>query len=357
MNKSPRYLQALPSYPGGKRRLLAVMQRLLDMHLSPFDWQDYSLVDAFMGGGAVSLWAKRQGVRELTSIDISHRSTIIAEGLLLNSRQKLSLSQLTRMITGEAVPTGMAAAELQDVFSERHAHALDSLAARIATEQDQTLAALMTLLLWRLANESVGFSTTMGRSNKPLADCLNGSRSWSELSAKRYVDGTLVKLLRPPLQTVKTLIPKINAGVFPANGVRHYQGSALDYLPRLSADMVYLDPPYAGTGSYERAFHVIDSLLAGKVQDKASPSQFSTGLEPLHTLLESVQHIPIWLLSYGNHLIGESELVALVKQHAGKRQVVSQAVAYRHMPHMSKRAGNQELLVLAYPAPLARAVA
>ena len=66
---------ALPPYLGGKRRLCGVILREIDRVVPRAQWGRMAFLDAFSGGGSVSLYAKAQGF-SVTSCDIAERAIV-----------------------------------------------------------------------------------------------------------------------------------------------------------------------------------------------------------------------------------------------------------------------------------------
>jgi len=84
MHKSRKRLSAwsaLPPYLGGKRRLAPTIFREIDRILPRRLWRDLTFLDAFLGGGSVSLYAKAQGFR-VVATDIAERSITIGRALI-----------------------------------------------------------------------------------------------------------------------------------------------------------------------------------------------------------------------------------------------------------------------------------
>ncbi|MFH1680729.1 MAG: DNA adenine methylase, partial [Candidatus Eisenbacteria bacterium] len=75
-----KMFDALPSYHGGKRRLLGAIFR----DVPPPD-EAPVFVDAFLGGGSVSLCAKARGYEVLCN-DVADRSVIVGRALVENDR-------------------------------------------------------------------------------------------------------------------------------------------------------------------------------------------------------------------------------------------------------------------------------
>jgi 16S rRNA G966 N2-methylase RsmD len=323
-------LLGLPPYFGGKRKLLPWIMKELAAVLPPAHWSQSVFLDAFMGGGSVSLAAKALGFQTILSNDWSHRSQIIGQALLNNQKQMLSREHMVQMAANSAEGNFVRQNLCPSVFSSRHAEALDRILVQVTRLPGSREAALWQLLLWHLACEFVCFPTSLGTSNRPYAEALDGLRAWDGINPKRYLDGSLANLLRPVWAKLETKRKAINSSIFGGADVQVFQQDAVEFIKSNSGDVLYLDPPYPGTLAYERANRVLDTLLFQQIPEDSNceVSPFSRGVEALHPMLEAARKIPIWVLSYGNRCIELPELVALVKQHAGKREVVGFAKAY-----------------------------
>ena len=204
----------------------------------------------------------------------------------------------------------------------------------------------MLLLIWHTAYEFVCFPTSFGTSSRPYAEAQDGLREWDSLNPKRFVDGSIQRLLQPSLEILEKKRKSINKGIYGGAPVTMHQMDAFDFVERTVGDLLYLDPPYAGTLGYMKTYEVLDHILTGSPATAPS-STFSKDTEALDLLFEKAGHIPHWVLSYGNKQIDKEELVALVRRHAGNRKVIGFSKLCKHMPHVSKNNDNQELLVIA----------
>ena len=88
---------ALPPYLGGKRRLCPLIFREIDRVLPRRRWPRLKFLDAFLGGGSVSLYAKAQGFR-VVATDIADRAIIVGQALIANSRVKLTREDVLRQL-------------------------------------------------------------------------------------------------------------------------------------------------------------------------------------------------------------------------------------------------------------------
>lgn len=347
------FYHALPSYFGGKRKLVPWIFGTLATVIPPEKWPEHRFLDAFLGGGSVSLFAKAQGFQQILANDWSDRSQIIGKALLENQRIQLSREdtlRLTQPLAEGLQPGFVESTFCPSVFSTRHARLLDGALYQINQVQNSTRRSLLLLLLWHLTLGYVCFPTSLGSSNRPFAECLDGIRHWDSLNPKRFIDGSLDSLLKPGWSELDAKRKVINRGVFGGAPFTMFQQDAVEFIRQVQGDILYLDPPYAGTLSYEKSNRVLDSLLIGKPPEAAPRSSpFSTGLAALNPLFETARHIPFWILSYGNKACSLKELVQLVQQHVPNRHVQGYSTHYRHLSHVSKTQSSQELLVIAYP--------
>lgn len=340
--------QALPSYFGGKRRLVRWIFSKLATVAPVESWPSLTFADGFVGGGAVSLFAKAQGFGGLLANDWSERSQLVIDGLLVNQRTRLSRLDCLQAIAPVAEATLLI--ETEGTLSERHRQALASFHANLELVLDPTRRALLKLLLWHVIGEWVAFGTSIGTSNRPFIEVLEGRQPLSGLNTKRLVDGSFEKLLKPAWAPVETKRQSINRGIFQGAGaVRGFQQDTLDWVQTLeTADILYLDPPYAGTLGYERANRMLDQLLFPGESFDVPDSPFSTSCDLLAECLLNARQVPIWLISYNNKVLDLDALQTLIHRVDPARQVQSWAKAYTHLAHVAKNpAQNQELLVLA----------
>ena len=88
--------KALLPYYGGKRRLCPIIFRHIADYLPRPKWAKAVFVDAFLGSGAVSLYAKAQGFR-IVANDIAERSYIAGKALIENNQTALTDDDLRRL--------------------------------------------------------------------------------------------------------------------------------------------------------------------------------------------------------------------------------------------------------------------
>lgn len=342
-------LSALPSYFGGKRKHLPWIFHHLSLAIPRSQWKEQVFLDAFMGGGSVSMAAKALGFKRIRSNDCSLRSQLIAKALLCNTRVTIETADLLWL--NQELPEGegpglMETEYCPSVLSRRQTRQVDRWLYWARQVQDETKRALLFVLIWHTVVEFVCFPTSFGTSNRPYAEAEDGLRSWDSLNPKRYTDGCIPRLLKPMGEMLRKKHLVVNRGVFGGAPVQHSRLDALTFLRQNKGDLLFADPPYAGTLRYETSYAVLDHLLSGQKQTMP-PSPFSADTDALQALLEAAGHIPTWIITYGNKAIDLNGLIELVRQHAGARDVHGFAKRCQHLAHVSKTEDNQELLIIA----------
>jgi adenine-specific DNA methylase len=341
---------ALPPYLGGKRRLCPLIFREIDRVIPRSRWRGLTFLDAFLGGGSVSLYAKAQGFQVIAT-DIAERSMVIGRGLIENSRVRLTHEDILRVLASRMeVPGRIESSMSPSVFTRTQARFIDS-ALRVAVETpDPAKANLIRLLALRFALLCHAYAQV--RKGTIHRVTTGEFESITESAVYHYVDALR---LHTPVKLWE-LAQQINAGVFEGRATV-MKRSILEALPEIQVDVAYFDPPYPGVMSYEREYKVIDEILEGQSR-RTSPFTAKDGANMIDGLFERATHIPIWILSLGNAVVGVEELEAKMAKHG--RRVKSIALRYQHLPAVAteeKKRENKEFVVVGVDgaAPLLRA--
>jgi adenine-specific DNA-methyltransferase len=330
---------ALPPYLGGKRKLCPRIFREIDALVPRRHWAGLRFLDAFLGGGSVSLYAKSQGFR-VTAYDIAMRSIVVGEALIANSRTRITREDIVAALAiSERELIARAMPLVPAVFTQNVGRVLDQLLTAADRSLDCGKAALLRLLAIR-----VGMLAHPMSQIRPGTAHRATTGEWESITpscVQHYISA--LRLDTP--QKLWALAQKTNAGVFPGQGEVH-QGSVLDALPAIHADIAYFDPPYSGVMSYEKEYRVIDQLLEGTTRE-TSPFTARDGAAMIDTLLERAQHIPIWVLSFGNATVSLEDLEAKMTRLGRRTKAI--AIRYQHLPAVAtaaKRELNREYLLI-----------
>jgi len=331
---------ALPAYLGGKRRLCRLIFALLATSVPRERWPSLTLLDPFLGGGSISLLAKAHGF-EVHCNDIAYRSALVGHALIANSSVTLSDADVALLFREpeEDYPRTAEEQFSPSVFSREHARFLDrGLYWARSGAFPEAKRYLVELLLVRWALRCQPMSQLRGTDARAAAE-----GDFDRVSPRRvghYVAS--LRLLQP--RAVVAMARQISRAVLPGRGFAS-QMDAVDFLRRTQGDVVYFDPPYPGTTTYEKEYRALDILLEGR---ELPPSRFSSHIEALDELFEAADQIPVWLISLNNVVLTLDQLLELVRRH--RAEVRAAEVPYRHLGSIASEAkneANREYVILA----------
>lgn len=324
-------------YPGSKHALLPAIFGLVSEAAPGQHWRDLTFADAFVGAGAVSIAAKRLGFGQVLSNDISPRSATVARAVIENSIDRLSTFTAMRLFepaVGEGTPE--VASHLPLPVSSFFTNASRLLANNTFRGVEHDL--VCTLLIRQLIR-----CFPMGL---PSASdgTLIASEDYDRVTASRLRHYILQAPVLTTPSGIREAVSAVNAAIVPGAAVVT-ELDVFEWLPTINADIVYLDPPYAGTMAYERTFALVDEFIGASPQPTSS---FSRTSPPLDELFDACRHVPIVVLSMGNAVLNEEALRATVARHRRVRRFLS--LPYRHLSAVAtkrKNEANREFLVLA----------
>lgn len=337
-----RGFDALVPYFGGKRRLCPRLFREIARVYPRETWQRLRLVDPFLGGGSVSLYAKAQGFGVLCG-DVAERSVIIGKALIENDSTRLRRSDVLRLF----MPIEDRAHRIEEQWAPDHmppaaARFLDNAFAAAERFAEATKRALARLLLVKYIfwlRPHAKFSSP-GAFNRPFVE---GRYDDIKPTYKHAVAANAAHPFEPLLAMARDINRAVCQGAQPCRAVK---GDALETIRAgEGAEVLYLDPPYGGTLAYEDEYRVLDEVFGEPME----PSPYSTrdGLRRFGKLLAECESYPLWVISYGN-AVADLEGVRSVAEEFRPARAVE--LAYAHLnavATLAKREANREFIILA----------
>jgi hypothetical protein len=131
--------QSLPSYFGGKRKLVKYI-------FKPIEKKEGVFIDAFLGGGSVSLYAKAKGYKVISN-DIAYRSLIIGKTIIANNSVKLESEDLARLFIETKHDGFIKKNYCQKVFTTKIADFLDNAIVAARQVENETKRYLLLHLI------------------------------------------------------------------------------------------------------------------------------------------------------------------------------------------------------------------
>ncbi len=339
--KRLEFFDAAPAYPGGKRQLVSQIFR----HVSSAS-EAPRFADPFCGSGVVALLAKARGHHVLAS-DVAERSYLALRALVENDHLQISQADCLRLLQPRSVVAFVEEHFSPRYVSNRHARAVDRMHTNLdAFEGLKHDLMKYAVLKYLLALMPFNQFSASGSYWQPLSE-----GDFDQIRQPYHIH--LKTAFLSPVTLLRRVARTINRGIF-GNGQHNqvYQMDAFDFLnQQQDIDVLYLDPPYAGTLAYEKEFARLDQILALDLDASLPISAFSQkgALHQVGRLFEKTPDVPLTILSYGNAEASLEELVSVVREHRSK--VEGHEIQYRHMQNRAskqKNEANREFLLVAH---------
>ena len=293
----------------------------------------------------MSLFGKARGYR-LIANDIAFRSHLVGRALIENDHVLLDPEDITRLFVEDPDNIGFIQQNFaRSVVTTRHARFLDNAFAVV-----RKVEGMKRWLLLLLLTKYVLRMRPMGNFGAKTIIRQAEDNKWENMNPNYLKDMLSRNITGHPKGVAERLRRDINAGVF-SNAHRNevHRLDVFDFLEKVDGEILYLDPPYAGTSPYETSLRALDCILGGKmVKEEASAFSKTGALEALERLFDASSKFPLWVVSYGNATVGLETLVGLVSKF--KKDVNAEDIPYVHLTGLSsdeKRAANREFIIVA----------
>lgn len=324
------YLKSLPSWLGQKRKVSRQIMRVMAEEGYP---AGSSLADPFMGGAGISMAAKALGYK-VQANDMSPFSFAVGKALIENAHRTISLEERDLAMTGAYGEAKLPGGKDLALSKPCRLILAKMLAAERATEDE---------LLKHLYGAWIG-KTTLTMAMWGIPTMAAGLRDWDEMTVGQT--GQLKKTGRP-LQTAIKVAAQINGGVFD-NGYENtmHRGDAVEWLTGVDAEtVVYLDPPYPGTLSYEVVYAGINRMLDPEASTKPSKWSAKDGWRLLSDALDAAEASPLWVVSMGKQA-DPDEMVEMMRKRG--RRADWRSIDHKHLTSIKKThdEGGDELLII-----------
>ena len=323
-----RIFDSLLPYYGCKRKLAQVIFGAITKHMPREKWQSLVFVDAFMGSCAMGLYAKSQGFKVIGN-DIAERSVIAGQALIENNGVLLTDTDVHKLF----IPRGenkhlIEKKFMPDVFMKSHAQFLDNAFVNATRPIDKYL-----LIKYIFHIRPYSKFSSPNAFNKPMAE---GRFDEIKHTYVKHIKDNL----KTPLFILKNEMEQVNRGIF-SNGLKNevHKMDVFDFIKIASGDVLYLDPPYSQTLSYEGEYKVIDEIL-GSAKEISGFSKRG-GMDMLDSLLKEADKFPLWVISFGN-ANGKNDLKELTKIVSQYRKCETREFEYEHCRAMASDKHKKE---------------
>lgn len=307
------------NYIGNKEKIVEWISSLL-----PTDAK--SFFDVFAGGCSVAYMAKEKGLQVFAN-DILNINYQIAEALIENPNETLDQTDLKLIFEGEPFKGFMTLNYTNQFYFEEECMQLDLYRTNIEKLSTKYKKALALTLMRRAMIRKMPYSRFTIKWDK-VKQLRDEEFSYQHYKRRRHYHNQSFKF------HFEDNLKEYNESVFD-NGKRNiaYNLDVYEALSKIKADIIYMDPPYAGTmNDYFGFYGLLDSYITSTVVEPFDNNFINkkTIIEQFDRLFSRLTNFKYWMLSYNSRSKPtKEELLSLLQQYAKEVDVYEMPYAYK----------------------------
>ncbi len=302
-----------------------------------------TIFDAFSGGCSVSFEAKKRGY-EVICNDILKINYLIGKSLIENSDVTISDKDIELVFSGKPI-NGFVYKNYSNVFFfSNECMELDQYRQNIEKLNSPYKKALALILLRRAMIRKMPYS----RFNIPfdkIKQLRDEEYSYKHYGRKRAYHNQSFK------EHFLENIEEYNNSIFD-NGKKNksYNEDIFKIIPKVNADLIYLDPPYTGTmNNYFGFYGFLDNFINSKVS-KPFDNNFidkKASLELFERLFSKLKKYKYWIMSYNNSSYPSKEaLIKLIKKFSKDVNIIEKKHNYQITGKETKTDNKEYLFIV-----------
>lgn len=302
-----------------------------------------TLFDAFSGGCSVAYEAKCRGLEVYTN-DILKINYHISNALIKNNEVVLDKNDIDFIFDGNVFSGFMTDNYANQFFFENECQELDLYRKNIDKLDSEEKKSLAFALMRRAMIRKMPYSRFNIKWDK-IVQLRDEKYSYEKYQRKRAYHNKTFK------QHFLENLNDYNKAVF-NNGKRNkaYNDDIFDLLEKMTADIIYLDPPYAGTmNNYFSFYGLIDNYIEGKVNTPFENNFTDTKTVSilLDNLFSKLNNFKYWFLSYNSKSCPtKDELICLIEKYTKKIQIIEKKHVYKITGKENKQRNTEYLFIV-----------
>lgn len=302
-----------------------------------------SVFDAFAGSSSVGYEAKKRGL-QVYSNDIMNVNYFISRAFIENKKDILDKEDIEIIFNNSSLTSGfMYNNYTNKVFFENECIELDTYRKNILSLNSKYKIALAFVLMRRAMIRKMPYS----RFNVP----------WNQVIKLRNEEYSYEKYKRRRAYHNKTFkehfienLTEYNNAIFDNKKDNiSFNEDIFSILPKIKADVIYLDPPYTGTmNNYFGFYGVIDEYINGH-KIEAFENNFinkTKSIQLFNKLFSCLNNYKYWILSYNNNSYpNQEEILNIIGQYCKNVRVIEKQHTYKVTGSVEKNKSKEYLFV------------
>ena len=317
-------------------------EKLADWICDYFPKDASSVLDAFSGGSSIGYEAKKRDYRVFSN-DVLKINYFLAQSLIENNGETLDENDLETIFSGKPKKGFMYKNYGEVFFFNDECMELDLYRSNIEKLSSNYKKTIAFTLIRRAMIRKMPYSRFNLNWDK-IKQLRDEEYSYEKYKRKRAYHNESFKAHF--LQNLEAY----NAAIFDNKKENiAYNEDVFDLVEKISADIIYLDPPYTGTmNNYHGFYSLVDEYIASK-KVKAFPNNFTkkaSALELFDKLFSKLENFKYWFLSYNNNSYpSKDELIEIISRYSKNIEVIEKPHNYQ-ITGKDKKSTNTEYLFI-----------
>lgn len=302
-----------------------------------------SVFDAFCGGSSIGFEAKKRALQVLSN-DVLKINYFLAKSLIENKNETLNEEDIELIFSAKPRKGFMHKNYAEVFFFSEECMELDQYKNNIEKLSSEYKKTIAYTLIRRAMIRKMPYSR-FNLSWDKIKQLRDEEYSYEKYKRKRAYHNDSFK--NHFLQNLDAY----NQAIFD-NGKDNlaYNEDVFTLLEKVSADVIYLDPPYTGTmNNYHGFYSLVDEYIASK---KLKPfdnnfTQKKSALELFDKLFSKLSNFKYWFLSYNNNSYPSKEdLIEIISRYSTNIQVIEKPHTYKITGKENKNTNTEYLFII-----------
>ncbi len=318
-------------------------EKIAEWIVSFFPSDTKSVFDAFAGGSSVGFEAKKKGFQVISN-DILKINYCIAKSLIENCDQKLTQEDISIIFEGTPKEGFMTEHYTEVFFFKNECMELDLYRENIEKLENEYKKSIAFALMRRAMIRKMPYSR-FNLDWNTIKQLRDEEYSYEKYKRKRAYHNESFKT-----HFLENIMEYNNAIFDNKEQNIALNDDVFNLLPKIHADIIYLDPPYTGTmNNYFGFYGLIDEYIFSKKIPpfKNNFLEKKQAIKLFYSLFTHLQNFKYWIMSYNNASFPKkNQFLTLFEKLSTNIQIIEIPHIYKVTGKENKQANTEILFVI-----------